>query len=83
MVGTHEVEYVDKYLGKKERNGTISKFYESIIEYVIDNDSKVVAFATTTTDKQKMGNIMQDENTHLKIVRHGLKPETNNNYIEG
>ena len=39
MVGTQEVEYVDKCLeNKKERNGTIFKFYKSIVEYVIDNN---------------------------------------------
>ena len=60
LTGTHEVEYVDKCLeNKEERNGTISKFYKSIVEYVIDNDSKVIALAFTITDKQKMGNIIK------------------------
>lgn len=83
MVVTHEVENVEKWLeNKKERHETISKFAENIVEYVIDNGSKVVALAFTSTDEQKMANIMQDENTRLEMIRHGVKPETINNYIE-
>ena len=52
------------------------------MEYVIDNGSKVVALTFTITDEQKMANIMQDENTRLEMIRHGVKPETNNSYIE-
>ena len=80
---THEVENVEKWLeNKKERHGTISKFAENIVEYVIDKSSKVVALTFTITDEQKMANIMQDENTRLEMIRHGVKPETINNYIE-
>ena len=83
MVVTHEVKNVEKWLeNKKERHGTISKFAENIVEYVIDNSSKVVALTFTITDEQKMANIMQDENTRLEMIRHGVKPETINNYIE-
>ena len=83
MVVTHEVENIEKWLeNKKERQGTISKFAENIVEYVIDNGSKVVALTFTITDEQKMANIMQDENTRLEMIRHGVKPETNNSYIE-
>ena len=83
MVVTHEVKNVEKWLeNKKERQGTISKFAENIVEYVIDNSIKVVALTFTITDEQKMANIMQDENTRLEMIRHGVKPETINNYIE-
>ena len=83
MVVTHEVENIEKWLeNKKERHGTISKFAENIVEYVIDNGSKVVALTFTITDEQKMANIMQDETTRLEMIRHGVKPETNNSYIE-
>ncbi len=83
MVVTHEVENVEKWLeNRKERHGTISKFAENIVEYVIDNGSNVVALTFTITDEQKMMDIMQDENTRLEMIRHGVKPETNNTYIE-
>ena len=83
MVVTHEVENIEKWLeNKKERHETISKFAENIVEYVIDNGSKVVALTFTITDEQKMANIMQDENTRLEMIRHGVKLETNNSYIE-
>ena len=83
MIVTHEVENVEKWLeNKKEQHVTISKFAENIVEYIIDNGSNVVALTFTITDKQKMANIMQDENTRLEMIRHGVKPETNNNYIE-
>ena len=83
MIVTHEVENVEKWLeNKEERHETISKFAENIVEYIIDNGSNVVALTFTITDKQKMANIMQDENTRLEMIRHGVKPETNNNYIE-
>ena len=64
----------------KERHGTISKFAENIVEYVIDNSSKAMVF--TITDKQTMANIMQDANTCLEMIRHGVNRETNINYIE-
>jgi len=83
MVVTHEVENVGKWLeNRKERHGNISKFAENIVEYVIDNGSKVVALTFTITDEHKMVNIMKDENTRLEMIRDGVKPETNNNYIE-
>ena len=83
MVVTHEVENVKKWLeNRKERQGTISKFAENIVEYVIDSGSNIVALTFTITDEQKMANIMQDENTRLEMIRHGVKPETINNYIE-
>ena len=83
MVVTHEVENVEKWLeNNKEHHVTISKFAENIVEFIIDNGSKVVALTFTITDEQKMANIMQDENTRLEMIRHGVKPETNNNYIE-
>ena len=83
MVVTHEVENVEKWLeNRKERHGTISKFAENIVEYVIDSGSNVVALTFTITNEQKMTDIMQDENTRLEMIRHGVKPETNNTYIE-
>jgi hypothetical protein len=83
MVVTHEVENVEKWLeNRNERHGTISKFAENIVEYVIDSGSNVVALTFTITDEQKMTDIMQDENTRLEMIRHGVKPETNNTYIE-
>ena len=83
MVITHGVENVEKWLeNKKERHGIISQFSKNIVEYFIDNGSKVVALTFTTTVKQKMANIMQDENTRLEMIRHGVKPATNNNYFE-
>ena len=83
MVVTHEVENVEKWLeNRKERHGTISKFAENIVEYVIDSESNIVALTFTITDEQKMTNVMQDENTRLEMIRHGVKPETNNTFIE-
>ncbi len=83
MVVTHEVENVEKWLeNRKERHGTISKFAENIVEYVIDSESNIVALTFTITDEQKMTDVMQDENTRLEMIRHGVKPETNNTYIE-
>ena len=83
MVVTHEVENVEKWLeNRKERQGTISKFAENIVEYVIDSGSNIVALTFTITDEQKMTDVMQDENTRLEMIRHGVKPETNNTYIE-
>ena len=83
MVVTHEVENVEKWLeNNKEHHVTISKFAENIVEFIIDNGSKVVALTFTITDEQKMANIMQDENTRLELIRNGIKSETNNNYIE-
>ena len=83
MVITHEVENVEKWLeNRKERHGTISKFAENIVEYVIDNGSNLIALTFTITDEKKMTDIMQDENTRLEMIRHGVKPETNNTYIE-
>ena len=38
--------------------------------------------AFTITDKQTMANIMQDANTCLEMIRHGVNRETNINYIE-
>ena len=52
MVVTHEVENVEKWLeNKKERHVTISKFAKNIVEYVIDNGSKVVSLTFATTNK--------------------------------
>jgi len=83
MVVTHEVENVEKWLeNRKERHGTISKFAENIVEYVIDSESNIVALTFTITDEQKMTDVMQDENTRLEMIRHGVKPETNNTFIE-
>ena len=83
MVVTHEVENVEKWRdNRKKRQGTISKFAENIIEYVIDSGSNIVALTFTITDEQKMIDVMQDENTRLEVIRHGVKPETNNTYIE-
>jgi len=83
MVVTHEVENVEKWLeNRKERHGTISKFAENIVEYVIDSGTNIVALTFTITDEQKMTDVMQDENTRLEMIRHGVKPETNNTFIE-
>jgi len=50
MVVTHEVENVEKWLeNRNERHGTISKFAENIVEYVIDSGSNVVALTFTIT----------------------------------
>ena len=83
MVITHEVENIEKWLSNKdERHNTISQFAQNIVEYVIDNDSNLVALTLTITDEKRMNEIMQDDNTRLEMIRHGVKPETNKTYIE-
>ena len=44
--------------------------------------NKLLELTFTITDEQKMTDITQDNNTRLEMIRHEVKPETNNDYIE-
>ena len=76
MVIMHEIENIEKWLACKDfQHITISHFAKNMVEYVIDNYTKLVTLTLMITDEKLMNTLVQDYNTCSEMIRHGVKPK--------